>query len=226
MVEFPTDMIRPELNGFGGVEMDHEVIKNDDIIQLKQMIIFLKAELIKYETMDSIAEMNKLKQEVRQLSTENEQLAAQLDQRSNPQRSEYKQQEMTIDWTPITLQLEGLAKMVKGNGTSAENIRRLTEKLAAQERVIEQYEVERIAFQQEHLLLGNLERKISVLEQENEKLIAERAEISPEVVEQMDAQMREVIQKAFAFEEHLKRKLAALNEVDAELMALIRKRKE
>lgn len=58
--------------------MAHEKIKNDDIIQLKQMIIFLKAELIKYETMDNISEMNRLKEENRQLISEKEALQKEI----------------------------------------------------------------------------------------------------------------------------------------------------
>lgn len=206
--------------------MDYELIKNDDIIQLKQMIIFLKAELIKYETMDTISEMNKLKQEVQQLSTENEKLTEQLAQVPNELPSSYKQQEITSDWNPIKIQLEELTKTVQKNNASEEKKRQLTDQLKVQEQRIQKYEIESGLFAQEKLRADKLQQEVTSLKQKNQQLIANSTRISPEIIEQMDAQMKAVIQKAIVYEESLNQKIRAMDEIEAEIMALIHKKIE
>lgn len=91
------------------------MVKNDDVLQLKQMIIFLKAELIKYETMDHVSEMNRLKQENRQLADENEALRERLNNKKH----------VSLDWTVIHEKLDEVMKMMEENTRLEKVIERL-----------------------------------------------------------------------------------------------------
>lgn len=208
--------------------MDHETIKNDDIIQLKQMIIFLKAELIKYETIDSISEMNRLKQENYQLLTENETLISQLEQLKNTVARPIKERE--IDWTPVNEKFAELLKIVKENTDIQKKndemiIQQFSEKMIGKGRRIQKYEekVKQLEndLEEKNRMVMDLQAETDKLEHENKKLSKKVAKISPETIKQMDLQMEEVMQKALVYTTQIDEKLDILQQIETELMKVL-----
>ena len=143
--------------------MNSENIKNNDPIQLKQMIIFLKAELTKYEHKvkeykDSYhySVIENLEQENAQLTKENNDLRKQLHEM---QRERYSPSVDAIwktktEWLPVNKQLNGVMKKLKDatdtNQTShrkqERQITSLHKKVAAQKSSLEQFESRLVIF--------------------------------------------------------------------------------
>lgn len=182
--------------------MNHETIKNDDMIQLKQMIIFLKAELIKYETMDSIAEMNRLKKENYQLLKENETLQKEIQNKTQPV------QESATQLVAVNEKLAQLMELVKINKTEQQNIDQLLIKVIEKEAIIADYEKQ----------VKKLKEKLMKLAQENEKMALEFQKISPELVHQMDLQMKEVLQKSLDYAKQVDEKLEMIGQIEQKLI--------
>lgn len=182
--------------------MNHETIKNDDMIQLKQMIIFLKAELIKYETMDSIAEMNRLKKENYQLLKENETLQKEIQNKTQPV------QESATQLVAVNEKLAQLMELVKINKTEQQNIDQLLIKVIEKEAIIADYEKQ----------VKKLKEKLMKLAQENEEMALEFQKISPELVHQMDLQMKEVLQKSLDYAKQVDEKLEMIGQIEQKLI--------
>lgn len=182
--------------------MNHETIKNDDMIQLKQMIIFLKAELIKYETMDSIAEMNRLKKENYQLLKENETLQKEIQNKTQPI------QESATQLVAVNEKLAQLMELVKINKTEQQNIDQLLIKVIEKEAIIADYEKQ----------VKKLKEKLMKLAQENEEMALEFQKISPELVHQMDLQMKEVLQKSLDYAKQVDEKLEMIGQIEQKLI--------
>lgn len=185
--------------------MNQDTIKNDDIIQLKQMIIFLKAELIKYETMDSISEMNRLKQENRQLITENETLQKEIKNATRPV------QESSIQLVAINEKLVQMMEVVKENKIEQQNIDQLLIKINEKEAMIIDYEKQ----------AEKLKMELTKLAQENEKMALEFKKISPELIQQMDLQMKEVLQKSLDYTKQVDEKLGMIGQIEQKLIEMI-----
>lgn len=185
--------------------MNQDTIKNDDIIQLKQMIIFLKAELIKYETMDSISEMNRLKQENRQLITENETLQKEIKNATRPV------QESPTQLVAINEKLAQMMEVVKENKIEQQNIDRLLIKINEKEAMIIDYEKQ----------AEKLKTELTKLAQENEKMALEFKKISPELIQQMDLQMKEVLQKSLDYTKQVDEKLGMIGQIEQKLIEMI-----
>lgn len=186
------------------------MIKNDDIIQLKQMIIFLKAELIKYETMDDISEMNRLKQENRQLLIEKEKLGKQLEQLQNVSANPIKEEKM--NWTSTHQKLDELTKMMKENTSAQKKIEQFTEKVNKQDQVIQKYENQ---INQLKMELTEREAHIQNLQLENNKRLKESPNLSPEIVQELEFQMSKVTQKALEYTKKLDIKLEMLDQLES-----------
>lgn len=216
--------------------MNHERIKNNDPIQLKQMIIFLKAELIKYETMDSISEINELQQENNQLLTENEALVKQVAQLQQEEKLD-KNTEIPINWQPITEQVETLAEIVTesiSTHTKFEQkitadytiIEQLTEEVRDQAKRIQKREAEITQLKKELMekekQIKALQDDLTQLEKEKKELSIQAKEVPPEAVYQMDRQMKEVMKTALAYKEQLEDKLKLIAQIETELMDLNR----
>lgn len=183
--------------------MAHEKIKNDDIIQLKQMIIFLKAELIKYETMDNVSEMNRLKEENRQLISEKEALQKEVKNAVKPL------QEPSQSFKQIDEKLAYLLEIVQKNKTAQQNINELLQKITEKESIIYQYE-----------------KEVTKLTKANEKMAKEIQKISPELVRQMDEQMKAVIRKSLEYTKQVEEKLKGIEEIEQKVNQMMAAKNE
>lgn len=212
--------------------MSHERIKNNDPTQLKQMIIFLKAELIKYETMDSISEINELQQENNQLLTENEALVKQVAQLQQEEKFE-EITEIPINWRPVNEQLEALANIVTESIHAHKRfeqkitddyaiIEQLTKEVGDQAKKLQKREGEIVQLKKELMeketIMKALQDDLTQLEKEKKQLSIQVNQIPPEAVQQMDRQMKEVMKTALTYKEELEDKLKLLAQIEAELM--------
>ena len=118
----------------GGTTMNSEHIKNNDPIQLKQMIIFLKAELTKYEHKvkqykDSYhySVIENLEQENAQLTKEKIELTKKLNEMQQKRHiiSIDTAWKTKSDWLPVNKQLNELMKKLKNDaGTDHKRYRK------------------------------------------------------------------------------------------------------
>lgn len=185
--------------------MAQEAIKNDDIIQLKQMIIFLKAELIKYETMDSVSEMNRLKEENRQLMREKEALQKEVKNSTESAR------EPSPQLVAVDEKLAHLLEIVQDNKTAQHNMEQLSLKIAEKESMIAEYEKE----------MEKLNKEVTRLAQENEKMRGEFQKVSPELIRQMDFQMKEVIRKSMEYTKQVDEKLDVIEQMERKVIKMM-----
>lgn len=178
----------------GGGDIAYEMSKNDDIIQLKQMIIFLKAELIQYETMDSVSEINRLKQDNRQLIAENEALQ---------NKGEAIDEKMTQ-----------LLSFMEESKNEQRQIQKILIKMTKKEKVIEA----------DQKGVGKLEKEILRLTAENDSMTTRLKIISPESLQKVDEQMQEIMRKSLAYAEKIDEKLALIGEMERKLVGGWRKK--
>lgn len=220
----------------GGTELNSEHTKNNDPLQLQQMIIFLKAELAKYKHAVekyndnyhySLAE--KLQEENRQLAEEVSRVTHALEK----QTSEYEERVYVYemqgkkDLFPLSKLESKLVKFVQeSNQQVATQIETLTRSLLERQQA-EEVKVNLIkAIEKKNGEIERLQQELLEVKKQNEVLVEERNSnggsadrfvIDSELLVQLEQQMTVILAQALEYEKKLRAKFLALNRLEQQM---------